>query len=75
MSDSTNGTVGTPSAEEVEWAIDTIDRLRVTIRRAGLCDGADALDQAFVQCLRDYMASKPAEAKGDEDDAVAGNLN
>ena len=46
------------SDREIERDIDAIDRLRETMRRAGLLECADALDHAFVKCLKDYMARK-----------------
>ena len=56
-----------PSDWEVEAGIDEIDRVRSTLRRAGFDDSADALDEAFVKCLRDYVARKGARPLADED--------
>lgn len=35
--------------------IDSLDRLRNDMRRAGLFDCADLLDEAFVTCLKAYV--------------------
>ncbi len=49
-----------PSDQEIEEGIDAINLLRVTMRKAGMADCADALDEAFVKCLKDYMAHRDA---------------
>ena len=40
----------------VEEGIDAIDRLATKMRQAGMNDCANALDEVFVRCLRNYVA-------------------
>lgn len=64
-----------PSDREVEAGIDEINRVRSTLRRAGFGDSADALDEAFVKCLRDYVARKSARPRADDDEAGDQSVN
>ncbi len=50
--------------KEIEKGIDAIDVLRVTMRRAGMTDCADALDDVFVRCLKGYMDRRDAAGHG-----------
>jgi len=62
-----------PSFKKIERGIDAIDRLRVEMRKAGMTACAEALDNAFAHCLRDYMtlketdASPPVSSEGEDD--------
>ncbi len=60
MSDKAGNGDADPSDQEIETGIDAINLLRMTMRKAGMWDCADALDEAFVKCLKDYMARKDA---------------
>ncbi len=44
--------------EGIERGIDAVDGLRVEMRKAGMAACADALDEAFVKCLREYVTRK-----------------
>ena len=39
----------------IEKGIDAIDQLREKMREAGMVDCADALDDVFIRCLRNYV--------------------
>lgn len=53
----------------IEGGIDAVNRLRAEMRKAGMTACADALDEAFAHCLRDYMTLKGGEgATPSEDD-------
>lgn len=54
----------TGSDQEIEKGIDAINALRVTMRRAGMTNCADALDDVFVRCLKDYMEQRDAADSG-----------
>jgi hypothetical protein len=41
--------------QAIESGIDNLGRLRRDMRHAGMVDCADALDEAFVKCLRAYL--------------------
>jgi len=45
----------------IETGIDALNVLRVEMRTAGMTTCADALDETFALCLRDYMALKGRE--------------
>lgn len=49
----TNGGAATFS---IEQGIDAVDRLRGQMREAGMTECADALDEAFVCCLKNFVA-------------------
>lgn len=40
----------------IEEGIDAIDQLSTKMRQAGMIDCANALDEVFVRCLRNYVA-------------------
>lgn len=40
----------------IERGIDAIDQLREKMRQAGMTDCADALDEVFIRCLRNYVS-------------------
>jgi hypothetical protein len=44
---------------EIQWAIEMIGLIRTIIRKGGLIESADALDDAFVKCLREYVVRRP----------------
>ena len=44
--------------ETIERGIDAVDGLRVEMRKAGMTACADALDEAFVKCLQNYVTRK-----------------
>lgn len=46
----------------IERGIDAIDQLRDKMREAGMVDCADALDEVFIRCLRDYVTRRDAPA-------------
>lgn len=58
-----------------EQAIDALDYLRIQMRRAGLPDCADVLDEAFVMCLRAYVAHKRTVLARSPEAAVAETIN
>jgi uncharacterized protein (UPF0212 family) len=58
-----------------EQAIDALDYLRIQMRRAGLPDCADVLDEAFVMCLRAYVAHKRAALARSPEGALAETIN
>jgi len=64
-----------PWGAEIEQGIDAIDRLRGTMRRAGLSECADALDHVFVKCLKDYMSRKDAAANAGQQGGSDHDLN
>lgn len=41
--------------QAIESGIDNLGRLRRDMRHAGMIDCADALDEAFVKCLKAYL--------------------
>lgn len=59
----TRGKADAPEAFTIERGIDAIDELRDKMRDAGMIDCADALDEVFIRCLRDYVTrgDPPAE--------------
>lgn len=67
----------TPHVDRVrKWedGIDIINTLRVEMREAGLIKCADALDEAFAHCIRDFLVLKGEgpDGLGEKD---AGDLN
>ena len=40
----------------IEEGIDAIDQLATKFRQVGMIDSANALDEVFVRCLRNYVA-------------------
>jgi 3-deoxy-D-arabino-heptulosonate 7-phosphate (DAHP) synthase len=60
-------TIGADRSPLIEQGIDAVDLLRVEMRRLGMTACADALDDAFAHCLRDYMtlkANDPTKSNG-----------
>lgn len=55
-----------PGTEDqaVEHAIDAVDWLRSQMRRMGMTACADALDEAFVKCLQDYLEHRRQSVQG-----------
>jgi hypothetical protein len=62
-----------PPADEIEQGIDALDRLRGTMRAAGMSDCADALDEVFVRCLKDYVERKGAGGSAGRQGDKSGN--
>jgi hypothetical protein len=47
---------------KIERGIDAVNALRLDMRKAGMTACADALDQAFAHCLREFLALKGGPA-------------
>ena len=53
---------------KIERGIDAVNALRLDMRKAGMTVCADALDQAFAHCLREFLALKGDPADSAEAD-------
>lgn len=77
-----NGSGGEPPTaldQAIESGIDSLGRLRRDMRHAGLTDCADALDEAFVKCLKAYLDRRavnrpnPPNAEAGDDGSCEGH--
>jgi len=59
----------------VERGIEAIGLLRVQMREAGMTDCADALDEVYVQCLRDFVTRADEQVPVAEKHRKRGNGN
>lgn len=65
-SDTSGGEVVAERNAVIERGIDAINALRVEMRKAGMGACANALDEAFAHCLRDYVTLQADDASSPE---------
>lgn len=63
---------GGESTFSIEQGIDAVDRLRGQMRQAGMTECADALDGAFVCCLKNFVARKSQSPENGENEETKG---
>jgi hypothetical protein len=58
-----------------EHAMDALDYLRVQMRKTGMPDCADVLDEAFIRCLQIYIAQKHRDLAASSSDLTGAGDN